>query len=171
MRDLRMRANQLTCSSLGVRLKPSQEAEVEEQNFKNHTKVVPGFVYFVLPVLLLNLVSSLLRLKQSEFSFNGLVGALTAVALIAGFSYARTFALRVQDRVIRLEEQLRYARILPADLQARMSEFTLAQMIALRFASDAELPALARKTLDDNLSDGKAIKGMVTNWRADHLRA
>jgi hypothetical protein len=144
---------------------------VEEQNFKNHAKVVPGFVFFVLPVLLLNLVSSLFRLRQWGLSFHGVVAVLTAAALLLGFFYARTFALRVQDRVIRLEEQLRYARVMPADLQARMGEFTLPQMIALRFAGDAELPALARKALDDKLSDGKAIKGMVTNWRADHLRA
>jgi hypothetical protein len=117
---------------------------VEEQNLKNHAKVVPGFVYFVLPVLILNLGWALSKLLRAGFSFDGLVAVLTAAALILGFFYARTFALRVQDRVIRLEE---------------------------RFASDKELPGLMRKVLDEKLADGKAIKSMVADWRADHLRA
>ncbi len=81
------------------------------------------------------------------------------------------FALTVQDRVIRLEERLRFERLLPEDLKARIPEFTVAQLVSLRFASDAELPALARKVLSDNLTDRKTIKKLVQNWRADHLRA
>jgi uncharacterized membrane protein YciS (DUF1049 family) len=142
-----------------------------EQSFKSHAKVVPGFVFFVMPVLVLNLGWAFFKWKQAGFSVDGLVRVLTAAALILGFFYARNFALRVQDRVIRLEERLRYQRALPADLLARTGELTIAQMIALRFASDAELPALVRKVLDENLADGKAIKGMVVDWRADHLRA
>jgi Family of unknown function (DUF6526) len=80
-------------------------------------------------------------------------------------------ALRVQDRLIRLEEQLRYARVLPADLQPRIGEFTIAQIVSLRFASDAELPALARKVLDGKMQDRKAIKQMIQNWKADYVRA
>ena len=144
---------------------------MEEQNLKNHVKVVPGFVFFVLPVLILNLGWAVSKLIRASFSFDGLVAVLTAVALILGFFYARTFALRVQDRVIRLEERLRYERMLPADLLARAGELTLAQTIALRFASDKELPGLMHKVLDEKLADGKAIKGMVADWRADHLRA
>jgi len=144
---------------------------VEQQNVKNHVKVVPGFLYFVLPVLILNLGWALSKLIRAGFSFDGLVAVLTAVALILGFFYARTFALRVQDRVIRLEERLRYERVLPADLLARVNELTVAQMIALRFASDRELPGLARKVLDEKLADGKTIKDLVVDWQADHLRA
>jgi len=99
------------------------------------------------------------------------VAAVTALALILGFLYARMFALRVQDRVIRLEERLRYERVLPADLLARAGELSVRQIIALRFASDAELPGLARKVLDQKVADGKAIKMLITDWRADHLRA
>ena len=80
-------------------------------------------------------------------------------------------ALTVQDRLIRLEERLRYERVLPADLKARIGEFTVTQLIALRFASDAELPALARKVLDDKISERKAIKQMVKTWKPDYLRA
>jgi hypothetical protein len=144
---------------------------VEEQSFKNHVKFVPGFVFFVLPVLTLNLGWALFKWRQAHFSIDGMITALTAAALILGFFYARTFVLRVQDRVIRLEERLRYERVLPADLLSRVGELTVPQIIALRFASDAELPALARKVLNEKLVDGKAIKGMVVHWRADHLRA
>jgi hypothetical protein len=101
----------------------------------------------------------------------GLVDLLTAAALLVLAFYARIFALTVQDRVIRLEERLRFERLLPEDLKARIPEFTRGQFVALRFASDAELPALARKVLSDNLTDGKAIKQLVQSWRADHLRA
>jgi len=144
---------------------------VEQQNFKNHVKVVPGFIFFVLPVLILNFGQSLYLWKKSEFSFGGLVAVLTAAALLVGFLLARTFALCVQDRVIRLEERLRYERILPADLLARVSELSVGQTVALRFASDAELPGLMRKVLDQKLTNGKGIKMLVMDWRADHLRA
>jgi hypothetical protein len=77
----------------------------------------------------------------------------------------------VQNRLIRLEMRLRLAGLLPADLQSRIGEFTLDQLISMRFASDAELPALARKVLDDKMSDRKAIKQMVKDWQADWLRA
>ena len=80
-------------------------------------------------------------------------------------------ALKVQDRVIRLEERLRYERVLPSDLKARIGEFTVAQLVSLRFAGDAELPALARKVLDEKLSERKAIKQMVKTWKPDFLRA
>jgi uncharacterized membrane protein YciS (DUF1049 family) len=143
----------------------------EQQNFKNHVKRVPGFVFFVVPVGILNLVWSLYAWWNQGFRFGGLVAVLLAAALILAFFYTRIFALRVQDRVIRLEEQLRYQRVLPADLQARCAELSLGQILALRFASDAELAGLMRKVLDEKLADGKAIKMLVTDWRADHLRA
>jgi hypothetical protein len=79
--------------------------------------------------------------------------------------------LTVQDRVIRLEETLRMRAVLPADLQARIGELTVKQMVALRFAGDGELPDLTRQVLDGKIQDQKAIKKMVRQWRADHLRA
>jgi hypothetical protein len=92
-----------------------------------------------------------------------------ALALLLLAVSARTYALRVQDRVIRLEERLRYQRLLPSDLLAASQSLTLRQIIALRFASDAELPALVQRTLRANL-EPKAIKQAITNWRADDLR-
>jgi hypothetical protein len=105
------------------------------------------------------------------FSFEGLAGCLVAAALLVTLFNERIRMLVVQDRVIRLEERLRYERLLPADLRARMDEFDVSQFVALRFASDAELPALARKVLDEKLTDRKAIKKMVQNWKPDYLRA
>jgi uncharacterized membrane protein YciS (DUF1049 family) len=141
-----------------------------EQNFANHTKIFPPFHFFVVPILLVNLGVHLYRLKFG-ITFATVFGILLAVALILGFLSARMFALSVQDRVIRLEERLRYQRLLPSDLQPRIEDFTIAQVVSLRFASDAELPALARKVLDDKLQERKAIKQLVKNWKPDYLRA
>ena len=142
-----------------------------EQNFANHTKWVPAFHFFVMPVLTFNFVWSIFRWKNAHFSLDGLVTILTAAALVVLMFLARVFALRVQDRVIRLEERLRMQRLLPADLQPRIGEFAPAQLVALRFACDSELPELARMVLDEKVAGSKAIKQMVKNWRADYLRA
>jgi hypothetical protein len=144
---------------------------VTEQNFANHTKLLPPFHFFVLPVMFINFGWSIYRWKGTGFSLDGSERVLLAAALLVGFISVRTMALKVQDRVIRLEEQLRYERVLPADLKARIGEFTVAQLISLRFASDAELPALARSVLDNKIDQRKAIKQMVKNWRPDYLRA
>jgi hypothetical protein len=142
-----------------------------EQTFKNHTKVFPPFHFFVMPVLVFNLGVQIYRMKNFWFSYTAVLGVLIALALILGFLSARMFALSVQDRVIRLEERLRYQLLLPADLQPRIEEFTVSQLVALRFASDTELPALARKVLDEKMLERKAIKQLVKNWKPDHLRA
>jgi hypothetical protein len=144
---------------------------MSEQNFANHAKTVPAFHFFVLPVLLINVGWSIYRWKTSLFSLDGAIWVLTSVAILIGMLTARMFALSVQDRVIRLEERLRYERLLPPDLQARILEFEPGQLVALRFASDAELPGLARKVLDEKMKDRKAIKQLVKNWRPDYLRA
>jgi hypothetical protein len=142
-----------------------------EQNFANHGKVFPPFHFFVMPVMAMNLIWSLYQLKVMEFSWAGIERVLVALGLAVGFLSARVMTLKVQDRVIRLEERLRYERILPADLKARIGEFTVAQLVSLRFASDAELPALARKVLDEKMSERNAIKQMVKTWKPDYLRA
>ena len=142
-----------------------------EQNFANHTRLMPLFHYFVLPALTLNFGWSIYRLVHWRHWADGVIGVLTAAAVLSLCFCARLFALTVQDRVIRLEERLRFERLLPEDLKPRIPEFTVGQFVALRFAGDAELPALARKVLTDNLTDRKAIKQLVQNWRADHLRA
>jgi len=142
-----------------------------EQNFANHTKIFPPFHFFVLPILFVNLGIQVYWLKEFWNTFRGIFNVLLALTLLLGFLTARMFALSVQDRVIRLEERLRYQRLLPADLQPRIEEFTVAQLVSLRFASDAELPALARKVLDEKMQERRAIKQLVKNWKPDYLRA
>src|SRR5229473_5571307 len=138
---------------------------MNEQNFANHGKIVAIFHFFAIPVFVINFVWSLLRLWQLGFSFAGIFGVILAAALVVLVFEARLFALAVQDRVIRLEERLRYAQVLPADLQARCGELMIGQIVALRFACDAELPALARRVLDEKLTQRKAIKQLVKNWK------
>ena len=142
-----------------------------DQNFSNHVKFVPTYHFFVLPVFVLNFVQSIYGMIRPGFTWSGLVHFLTALALVVFAFNARIFALRVQDRVIRLEERLRFTRLLPDDLKPRIGEFTTGQFVALRFASDEELPGLARKVLNDKITDIKAIKQMVQHWRGDYLRA
>ena len=142
----------------------------EVQNFKNHARFAPAFHFFVAPVFLLNIVWSVVRVVRS-FSFGTIISLLVAIALFLLALTARIFALRVQDRVIRLEMRLRMQQTLPPDLTPRIPEFTVSQLVALRFASDAELPDLARKVLQEKLTERKAIKAMVRNWQPDHLRA
>jgi hypothetical protein len=141
-----------------------------EQNFSNHARFVPAFHFFALPVFLINLGWAVYRLIVSRFSLGSIVSLLLAAALLVLLVYARIFALTAQDRIIRLEERLRYERLLPADLKPRIGEFTLDQLISLRFASDAELPELARAVLNEKLTDRKAIKQRVNKWKADYLR-
>jgi hypothetical protein len=141
-----------------------------EQNYKNHVRLVPLFHYFVLPVLFVNFVSSVLVVKHA-FSAPTVIASLTALALILVAFFGRVFALTVQTRLIRLEMRLRMQEILPADLRSRILEFRPGQLVALRFASDAELPGLARKVLDENLIDQKAIKQLIRDWQGDFLRA
>jgi hypothetical protein len=102
----------------------------ETQKFENHAKMVPAFHFFVLPVFALNLVLSIERCVRS-FSFDSVVGALVALALLLGAFYARLFALAVQDPVIRLEMRLRMQQVLPTELRGRIPEFTVGQLVAL----------------------------------------
>jgi hypothetical protein len=142
----------------------------EKQSFANHAKFVPPFHFFVLPIFLVNVGYSIYWLTQNV-NARTIVGLLVAIALLLGALLSRIFAITVQDRVIRLEERLRMAMLLPADLQPRIPEFTREQLIGIRFASDAELPALARKVLDEKIAKRKPIKQLVKDWKADDLRA
>jgi Family of unknown function (DUF6526) len=145
-------------------------AQEPTQNFKNHAKVVPAYHFVALPILVLNFVWTL-KVAIKVQSFGSIVAFLVSVALIIMFFCARRFALAVQDRVIRVEMQLRLQHVLPTDLQPSIPALNVSQLVALRFASDAELPGLVRKVLGDKIEDRKAIKQMIQNWQPDHLRA
>lgn len=142
----------------------------QNQNFENHAKFFPLFHFVVAPILLLNIVWSIVRLVR-DVSFDTIVSLLVAIGLFLLALTARLMALTVQDRVIRLEMRLRLLQILQPELRARIPEFTVDQLISLRFAGDAELSSLAQRVLDEKLTSRNEIKKMVRDWQADLLRA
>ena len=143
----------------------------EPQNFKNHTRLHPPFHFFVLPMLLLNFFFAIWALVRHWPNHAHLFSwwIILSIVLFMGFGLNRSYALTAQDRIIRLEEKLRYAALLPIDLQARSQALTVRQIIGLRFASDNELPGLVKRALDENLTE-KQIKQAINNWRPDYLR-
>lgn len=142
----------------------------EPQGPSNHARYVAGY-HFVLSAILLVVLGWQVTMLAKRPGVPTVIGLALAVGLILMFWYMRVFAVTVQDRVIRLEERLRMEALLSADLKSRIPEFSPPQLVALRFASDGELPALARRVLDEKLTDQKAIKRLIKEWRADHLRA
>ena len=140
------------------------------QSLKNHARIVPIYHLVAGPIFFANLFWSAYR-AITQPSGPIIFSLLLAIAFVILFFFARVFALTVQDRVIRLEMRLRMRELLPADLIPRIPEFTPAQLVSLRFASDRELPVLARQVLEQRLNNRKAIKQLVKEWQADHLRA
>lgn len=141
----------------------------EIQNYENHTRYHPPFHFVMFPLVLLNLIWSIVSLWR-EPGMDTLKDLLVALLLaIIGF-LARGSALKVQDRVIRLEERLRYQSVLPPNLAKRAEGLKTGQMIALRFASDDELPELVQQTLEGKFQTAKDIKLAIKQWRGDYLR-
>ena len=139
-----------------------------EQTFKNHARFDPMFHGFLTVGALILLGSTIYALVRQPdwWGVVRLLGVLWAIVLMFK---TRLYALRVQDRLIRLEERLRLAGVLPESTRARISELSEGQLIALRFASDGEVAGLVQQTLDGKW-DSKQIKPAVRNWRADTFR-
>jgi len=138
------------------------------QNYKNHTRFDPPVHFFVFPVFLANIgVAVYHAVRHPEWISWWLV--VLAVALFMAVGFMRGYALRVQDRVIRLEERLRLATMLPEAQREKIVELTPRQLVGLRFASDAELPALAERGWRENLTLDQ-IKRAVQQWRPDIFR-
>ena len=144
-------------------------ADPTPQSFQRHKRYVPGFHGVTFALVLATCVLAVAQVVRAPGigSLGGLTGSLSLLALVW---YVRLFPLGVQDRVICLEERLRLARLLSPELAARAEALRSAQLIALRFASDAELPALVRRVLDEGITDRAAIKAQITTWRADTRR-
>lgn len=140
------------------------------QNYSNHTKFFPPFHFVAVPILLLYFLNEMRHLWMNP-NRSTAFAALVAFGILTSVFASRLMALKVQDRVIRLEEQLRMRGLLPADLHGRLHELTPAQMVALRFAGDGELENLVRDVLAGKLSNQKAIKMAIKDWRGDYLRA
>jgi hypothetical protein len=141
------------------------------QSFKNHARLDPPMHLFVFPALLVNLgVAIWIAIHfRHEFPWLGHWSIVFSLALLVLALKSRMYALKVQDRIIRLEERLRLATLLPSNQLAHINELSTRQLIALRFASDEEVAALVHKTLTQNL-EPKAIKQDIINWRADDHR-
>ncbi len=142
----------------------------EPQNYQNHVRRMPAPVNILFLVLLANIVWSGYQLR-SGVSTGVVIGFLASIALPWIAVVSRQQTLSVQNRVIRLEERLRYAQLLSPEVAAKAAALPIEQVVSLRFASDAELPGLVNDVLAGQLSEAKAIKQRVTNWRADFLRA
>ena len=140
------------------------------QNFENHTRVVPAYHMVLFGILLINFGWAIYQTIHA-FSGGAIVSLLLAIGLLILFFFTRIFVVTVQDRIIRLEMQLRLEKILPPDLRPRIPEFSRNQLVALRFASDEELPDLAHKVLAEKIEDRKTIKRMIKHWNPDYLRA
>jgi Family of unknown function (DUF6526) len=139
------------------------------QSYANHTRWQPVFHFFVLPVLLINVIWTIVyTVRYPTWTGHWLIVVSVALVLLAVFS--RTNSLKVQDRIIRLEEQLRYQQLLPAELAQRASSLTMGQIVALRFADDQELGGLVSEVLTGKLSTRKEIKQAIKRWRADEFR-
>jgi Family of unknown function (DUF6526) len=139
------------------------------QTYATHRRYIPQFHFFVLPVLIANIVITIVEFVRHPRFITGWV-VVFAFAVASGIWTARAMALRAQNRIIRLEERIRLERVLPGDLRGRVSDLTTAQLIAIRFAPDEELPDLVRRTLSGELSTQGDIKRAIRTWRADHLR-
>ena len=140
------------------------------QSYQKHARWLPGFHFFVMPVLIVNLLNELRHLWQDP-SLHFAWQVVFAAALLGVGFLSRIQALTVQDRVIRLEMRLRLRGILPPDLQPIIDTLTHRQLVALRFASDAEMPELVREVAGGKLATSKEIKMRIKSWQADLLRA
>ncbi len=140
----------------------------QPQTYASHRRFDPPFHFFLLPLFLLTLGATVYYLIRQP-SLRHFLYVVVAAAFILLVLEVRGYALKVQDRLIRLEETLRMQRLLPADLQERIHELRPKQFVGLRFAADAELAERVREALDEHL-DGEAIKKRIQTWRPDTFR-
>ena len=138
------------------------------QNFSHHTRWDPVFHFFILPVFAITLIMTIVHLVRRPGLHSAWLIVVVIAAILAIFKI-RMYALRVQDRVIRLEERLRLATLIDPSLRSQIASVTESQLVALRFASDAELPALAARALNEKLAAAE-IKKSIQTWRPDYWR-
>jgi uncharacterized protein DUF6526 len=139
----------------------------KQQTFQNHTRLDPLFHLFLGPLSFILLIAAVTSFVRNVGWTTGLHVLAGIWAVVATFKI-RLYALKVQDRVICLEERLRMRELFSEPLKSRIGEFTESQLIGLRFASDAELPALAEKALQG--LNQKQIKTAIKSWRPDYFR-
>jgi hypothetical protein len=140
------------------------------QTYANHRRVFPLYHLFAMPVLAANLLVAVWYAVRAP-SVHTLWQLAVAAALVAGLVASRASTLIVQNRVVGLETRLRLAATLPAELRQRIPELRLRQLIGLRFAGDAELPALVERCLAGELRTADQVKRQIREWRPDWQRA
>jgi hypothetical protein len=144
---------------------------MKEQHYKNHSRYVIGYHFITLGATIALLIGSFINLFNSLNDNGNLYSAslicLTAIILCLQFWYTRNFPIKAQDRAIRAEENFRHYVLTGRRLDQRLQ---MTQIIALRFASDEEMPVLAQRAAEENLSSN-AIKQAIQNWRPDYHRA
>lgn len=140
------------------------------QSAQSHAAWQPMFHFVAMPITLLAFfhLAAGAVLEPSTLNF---LWAIYAFAISVGVFASRIMALRVQDRVIRLEMRLRLKEVLPAALAARVHEMKVSQLVALRFASDAEMASMVERTLKGEFANQKEIKAAIKDWQSDYLRA
>jgi hypothetical protein len=143
-------------------------AKNSSQNLANHSRFDPFFHFFLLPVIVALWIHNVVLLVRHP-GWEHLWGLLLVTALAVTAVKTRVYAVKVQDRVIRLEERLRLAALLPEPLRSQIAKLSESQLIALRFASDEETPALVQRALSENLSRA-GIKKAIKNWQPDYWR-
>jgi hypothetical protein len=149
--------------------------EYKPQSFAHHTRWDPPFHFYILPILIVALIMTIVHffahITHGDFRdhFHAFLLILLALAFLMLAFKVRLYALKVQDRVIRLEERQRLTQLLPEPLRSRIPELTIDQLCGLRFASDAEIPKLVERTLKENLKRAD-IKKAIQNWRPDYWR-
>lgn len=144
-------------------------AEKLPQTYANHVRLHPPFHFFVLPVTAIALILAIINVIRHYDMLAAWSLVLLAAAAAVAAPLIRINALKAQDRVIRLEERLRLATLLNEPLKSRIGELTEPQLIAIRFASDAEVPGLAEKVLNGKMAPAD-IKKAIVSWRADVFR-
>jgi len=139
------------------------------QTFANHTRWQPPLHFFVMPVLLINVIWAIVLFVKGP-GWNSGWWIIVSLALLILLFFVRLNPLKAQDRIIRLEERLRYQRVLSPALLARTSALEPGQIIALRFASDDELEELVSAVLAGKFAKNGDIKRAIKHWQADTFR-
>lgn len=142
---------------------------MDPQNFENHTRWHPAFHFFILPVMLINFFWAVVIFVKAP-GWNAGWWIVVSVALLMLTTFVRTYSLKVQDRLIRLEEKLRYQQVLSTPLAQQTGNLTVRQTVALRFAADEELEELVNSVLSGKFVKTKDIKRAIKQWRADNFR-
>ncbi len=143
-------------------------SKTSTQSLKNHARLDPAFHVFLGLILLLNLIYSIIHLVRHVSWRSGWFVVLSVAAIVVVLKI-RLYPLKVQDRVIRLEERLRLQSLAPTEWHTQIYRLSEDQLVGLRFAGDDEVVALAKTALEENLTR-KQIKQRIRNWRADHWR-